>query len=139
VELTRDRPADDVACGAESNVGYMLLGLGESQEGSEHLTPSFPSYVSGHATQSAAADAALTAMLGPVAFTDTTHRDHGLTPAQAPRRFSSFEEAAAEAAVSRLYGGIHYRFDNEDGLTTGQCIGQAIVDRVHFGQERGRR
>jgi hypothetical protein len=34
--------------------------------------------------------------------------------------------------VSRLYGGIHYAFDNNDGLAAGQCIGQAILTCLHF-------
>jgi hypothetical protein len=51
---------------------------------------------------------------------------------QEPRTFDSFDEAAAEAAVSRLYGGIHFSFDNDDGLASGQCIGQTIHDRVSF-------
>jgi hypothetical protein len=65
-------------------------------------------------------------------FTDTTHADHGLVPPQAPRTFSSFDEAADEAAISRLYGGIHYSFDNEDGIGGGQCIGNKIRERVQF-------
>jgi hypothetical protein len=95
-------------------------------------TPPFPSYTSGHSTQSGAAAGVLTDMLGIRAFTDTTHTDHGLVPPQSPRTFESFDEAAAEAAISRLYGGIHFAFDNAQGLTSGQCIGQAIHDRVRF-------
>jgi hypothetical protein len=96
------------------------------------VTPGFPSYTSGHSTQSGAAAHVLTDMFGSKRFTDTTHTDHGLVPTQEPRTFGSFDEAAAEAAVSRLYGGIHFPFDNDDGLASGQCIGQAITDRVHF-------
>jgi hypothetical protein len=95
-------------------------------------TPGFPSYTSGHSTQSGAAARVLTDMFGIKRFTDTTHIDHGLVPSQQPRKFNSFDEAAAEAAVSRLYGGIHFTFDNTDGLACGQCIGQAIHDRVSF-------
>jgi len=62
----------------------------------------------------------------------TLHSDHHLVPALAPRSFSSFDEAAAEAAISRLYGGIHYSFDNNDGLACGKCIAQAIKRRVQF-------
>ena len=43
--------------------------------------------------------------------------------------------ASHEAAASRLYGGIHFAFDNDDGLASGQCIGQAITDRVRFRNE----
>ncbi len=96
------------------------------------VTPGFPSYTSGHATQSGAAAMILTDMFGMKAFTDTLHQDHHLEPPLEPRSFGSFDEAAAEAAMSRLYAGIHYRFDNQYGLAKGRCIGQAIVDRVHF-------
>lgn len=105
------------------------------------VTPNFPSYPSGHAVQSGAVARVLTDMFGNKSFNDTTHVDHGLVPPQRPRVFKSFDDAAAEAAVSRLYGGIHYSFDNDDGLTSGRCIGQAILDRVkfRFGERRPRR
>jgi len=96
------------------------------------VTPNFPTYTSGHSTQSAAAARVLTDLFGVKRFTDTTHTDHALTPAQPPRTFNSFEEAAAEAAISRLYGGIHYSFDNNDGLGCGECVGKAIRNRVSF-------
>ena len=96
------------------------------------VTPNFPSYTSGHSTQSGAAASVLTDMFGIKSFTDTTHINHGLVPAQQARKFNSFSQAADEAAISRLYGGIHYSFDNNDGLTCGQCIGKAIHDRVSF-------
>jgi len=95
-------------------------------------TPNFPSYTSGHSTQSGAAATVLTDMFGQKAFTDTTHRDHGLVPPLAPRRFASFEQAAAEAALSRLYAGIHYAFDNNDGFACGQLIGAAVLQRIRF-------
>ncbi len=57
-----------------------------------------------------------------IPFTDHTHDDLGLEP----RAFNTFFEAAEEAAVSRLYGGIHYTFDNETGLAQGIFIGQKV-------------
>jgi hypothetical protein len=99
------------------------------------VTPNFPSYTSGHSTQSGAAARVLTDMFGIKRFTDTTHTDHGLVPPQEPRTFESFDEAATEAAVSRLYGGIHFAFDNDDGLASGQCIGEAITEHVRFRNE----
>ena len=96
------------------------------------VTPNFPTYASGHSTQSGAAAKALTDMFGIKSFVDTTHNDHGLVPPQQPRMFSSFTEAANEAAMSRLYGGIHYSFDNNHGRVCGDCIGQKIHDRVSF-------
>ena len=91
-------------------------------------TPPFPTYASGHSTSSGAAATVLTDLFGARSFTDWTHTVRGLPP----RFFDSFEDAAQEAADSRLYGGIHYRFDNEEGLAHGQRIGQLILDRVAF-------
>jgi PAP2 superfamily len=96
------------------------------------ITPGFPAYTSGHATQSGAAATVLTDLFGIHPFTDTLHQDHHLEPLLEPRRFGSFDEAAEEAAMSRLYAGIHYRFDNDNGLAQGRCIGQVIVDRIRF-------
>jgi PAP2 superfamily protein len=95
-------------------------------------TPSNPSYSSGHSTQSRAAAEVLTDLFGDRAFVDTTHIDHNLVPPQDPRTFNSFKEAAAQAAISRLYGGIHYAFDNNDGRASGRCVGEVINERVHF-------
>jgi hypothetical protein len=64
--------------------------------------------------------------IGIKAFTDTTHADHHLMPPQEPRSFSSFDEAAEEAAVSRLYRGIHFSFDNGDGLSAGLARGKRV-------------
>lgn len=89
-------------------------------------TPPFPEFSSGHSTQSGAAATVLTDLFGTVAFTDTTH------VALPARSFASFEEAADEAAISRLYGGIHYRSGVERGIEQGQCIGRTILDEVLF-------
>jgi hypothetical protein len=87
------------------------------------ITPPFPEYPSGHSTQSGAAASVLTALFGPdVTFADDTHVDDGL----AVRTFSSFREAAAEAGISRLYGGIHFRAAIENGLAQGDCVGAAV-------------
>lgn len=84
------------------------------------ITPPFPEYPSGHSVQSAAAAAVLDAAFGPGhAFTDRTHDDDGLEA----RSFPSFQAAAEEAALSRLYGGIHFRSAVEQGLLMGACIG----------------
>ncbi len=84
------------------------------------ITPPFPEYPSGHSTQSGAAAAVLTAFFGEgFAFSDATHVDDGI-PA---RDFPDFWAAASEAAMSRMYGGIHFRAANENGLEQGRCIG----------------
>ncbi|TMQ50141.1 MAG: vanadium-dependent haloperoxidase, partial [Candidatus Eisenbacteria bacterium] len=80
-------------------------------------TPNFPTYTSGHSTISAAA----AAVLGEI-FPD--ERDY-------------FVQQSLEAAMSRLYGGIHFRHDNEQGTFCGTLIGQKVVKRMHVGEERG--
>jgi hypothetical protein len=89
-------------------------------------TPNFPTYVSGHSTQSGAAQRVLTNMFGIVAFTDHTKDSAGMQP----RSFNSFFDAALEAAQSRLYGGIHFAPDNYAGLEAGECVGNAVNELV---------
>ena len=92
-------------------------------------TPPFPSYTSGHATNSAAAAEVMTAWFGDnLSFTDTSLLEFGIKN----REIRSFRNAAAEAAMSRLYGGIHYRFDNENGLASGVKLGTFILSRLKF-------
>ncbi len=87
------------------------------------LTPPFPEYPSGHSVQSGAAAEVLTDLFGEVPFTDHTHENLGF----GPRHYDSFMAAAQEAAISRLYGGIHYRAAVENGLGQGTCIGQRVA------------
>jgi hypothetical protein len=90
-------------------------------------TPPFPEYTSGHSVISSAAAAVLTARFGPdFAFTDSTEVRHGLPV----RAFASFEEAAREAAISRLYGGIHYRAAIENGMEQGRKVGEHVLHRL---------
>ncbi|MCC6508387.1 MAG: phosphatase PAP2 family protein [Pirellulaceae bacterium] len=97
-------------------------------------TPSFPAYTSGHSTFSAAAAAVLTELFGNISF--SSRADIGSTgvwpPAEdiAPlpvRSFTSFTQAALEAGMSRIYGGIHFSFDNIAGQASGQQIGQLVM------------
>jgi hypothetical protein len=84
------------------------------------VTPPFPEYTSGHSAQSGAASTVLSAVFGEdFAFDDDTHVAEGLPV----RSFPSFKAAAEEAAISRMYGGIHYRFGNEKGLEQGRSVG----------------
>lgn len=95
-------------------------------------TPPFPSYTSGHATISAAAAETMTHWFGDnLSFIDTTSIEFGIES----RRIVSFREAAKEAAMSRLYGGIHYRFDNDQGNQAGRKLGEYVVSRLKFREE----
>jgi PAP2 superfamily len=90
-------------------------------------TPPFPSYTSGHATNSAAAAEIMTKWFGDnLSFTDTSLLEFGINN----REIRSFRAAAAEAAMSRLYGGIHYRFDNDNGAEAGKRLGEFIGSRL---------
>lgn len=89
-------------------------------------TPQFPEYSSGHSVASPAAAAVLTAQLGSFPFTDDSHAVRN----QPARHFDDFRHAAAEAAQSRLYGGIHYPMAIADGLVQGEAVGAAVLARV---------
>ena len=90
-------------------------------------TPPFPEYTSGHSVISTAAATVLSDEYGPAfAFSDSSEMSYGLTA----RSFPSFNTAAAEAAISRLYGGIHYRQAIEEGVKQGRKVGELVVARV---------
>ncbi len=90
-------------------------------------TPPFPEHTSGHSTVSAAAATALTFTFGDnVGFTDSTEVEFGLPP----RTFTSFNAAADEVGMSRLYGGIHYRTGNVVGLKNGRLVGDFICKKL---------
>lgn len=90
-------------------------------------TPPFPEYTSGHSVISTAAAVVLTDHFGPdFSFADSTEIEYGLPV----RSFTSFEQAAAEAAISRLYGGIHYRMAIEEGMKQGRRVGEQVVRRT---------
>lgn len=90
-------------------------------------TPPFPEYTSGHSVISAAAADALTGVFGDsFAYTDSTEIEFGLPP----RSFTSFKQAADEAAVSRFYGGIHYVPACEIGKVEGAELGAFIRKKI---------
>ena len=87
-------------------------------------TPPFPDYPSGHSVQSSSAQSILGALFGAnTEFVDNTHNDRGW----GPRTFKSFKAAADEAAISRVYAGIHYRFASEGGKPQGQCVANKVL------------
>ncbi|MEL6974939.1 MAG: vanadium-dependent haloperoxidase, partial [Bacteroidota bacterium] len=90
-------------------------------------TPPFPEYTSGHSVVSGAASEALTSIYGDnFAFDDDTEVAYGLPV----RSFTSFFQAANEAAISRMYGGIHYRAAVEIGVKQGRDLGAFVVNKL---------
>jgi len=90
-------------------------------------TPPFPEYTSGHSVVSGAASIALTDVFGDnFAFDDDTELAYGLPV----RSFPSFKAAAQEAAISRMYGGIHYRAAVEIGVNQGSDLGKLVVSKL---------
>ena len=90
-------------------------------------SPLFPEYSSAHSIISAIAATLLTETLGDtVSFIDSTNISFGIPS----RHFDSFWDAANEAAMSRLLGGIHYPFACSDGIEQGKAIGQFILAKA---------
>lgn len=90
-------------------------------------TPPFPEYTSGHSVISSSASVALTRLFGDhFAFTDSTEVEFGMPP----RSFTSFKQASDEAAVSRMYGGIHYTRACNEGVKQGTVVGNFVFDKV---------
>ncbi len=83
---------------------------------------------------SAAAAEVMTDIYGDnFSYTDTSEIEFGIPH----RSFTSFRQAAVEASYSRMYGGIHYRFDLEEGNKQGAMLGKMVVDRLHMRRNTG--
>jgi hypothetical protein len=93
-------------------------------------TPGHPSYMSAHSSISSAAATILGNFFGDdsIAFTDTSEVAAG--GATITRSFDGFWDAAREAGMSRVYGGIHWQFDNQAGLKAGRSVGDFVSDRL---------
>ncbi len=90
-------------------------------------TPPFPEYTSGHSVISTASAELLTYLLGD----NFSYIDNSEEPFEIPARsFKSFRQAAAEAAISRLYGGIHYRDAIENGQQQGRDVANFIIRKI---------
>lgn len=101
-----------------------------------HDSPSFPSYPSGHSIFGGAASTILTDALGDhFKMTDESHKSKQLLVGP-PRSFNSFEEMANENALSRMYLGVHYRSDCEEGLRLGKIIGTETLKLKIFQEAR---
>lgn len=92
-------------------------------------TPPHPEYPSGHAVFSAAAAQTLTSLFGEnYRFTDNSYNALGFKP----RSYASFDEAAIEAGVSRVYGGIHYRVSCDESQQQGRIVARNVAKTLKF-------
>jgi hypothetical protein len=90
-------------------------------------TPPFPEYLSGHSVVSTACATILTHFFGDnFSYTDNVEINYGLPP----RSFTSFHQAAQEAAISRFYGGIHFMDAIENGRTQGAHVGDWVLKKL---------
>jgi hypothetical protein len=103
------------------------------------FTPPFPAYVSGHAIFGASLFQTLTRYFGtddiPFSFTSdefngTTTDNTGVVRPEVTRHYDSFSEASLENGMSRIYLGIHWRFDMTAGIAAGNEIADDIFDRI---------
>jgi hypothetical protein len=118
--------------------------------GGRNFTPNFPAYTSGHATFGAASFKTLANFYGTdeVAFEFVSDELNGRTRGsdgvtvrpRVPRRFKTFSSATEENAISRIYLGIHWRFDAEKGVAAGNELADKVYETVltlrHKGDQR---
>ncbi|MEL0202363.1 MAG: vanadium-dependent haloperoxidase [Flavobacteriaceae bacterium] len=95
-------------------------------------TPPFPEYVSGNSVVSTSSARILTQIFGDIfRFKDTTENEFGLKP----RTFKSFNQAAEEASISRIYGGIHFIDAVTEGQWLGRQVGQFVLQAIDPGPQ----
>ena len=115
------------------------LGAPASNRSGKNFTPPFPAYTSGHATFGGAVFRVLERFYGTddISFTFVSDELNGVTTdslghvrPKRPRTFHSFSQAALENARSRIYLGIHWQFDADEGVRCGYAVGDHLFDTV---------
>lgn len=101
--------------------------LGAPGDGTPNFTPPFPSYISGHSTFGGAVFQTLKLFYGTdhIHFTITSDELPGVT-----RSYNSFTQAENENGMSRIYLGIHWMFDNTEGIATGQAVADQVFSHT---------
>ena len=90
-------------------------------------TPPFPEYPSCHSTQTAANATILKLNLNNTGLYDFSREKFGFPV----KKINTFDDYANEVAISRFYGGVHYKFSNEEGLRLGKIIGKNINSTIN--------
>jgi membrane-associated phospholipid phosphatase len=106
-------------------ITYIREVLGDTAWMPEITTPPHPEYPGGHAALSSSVAEVLTAMFGEhYALTDRTYEFLGM----GARNYPSFRAIAEEAAISKVYGGIHYRLSVQVGLQQGMDVSRNVLE-----------
>lgn len=115
------------------------LGAPASNLTGPNFTPPFPSYPSGHAGIGGALFQTLRRFYGTdnIAFTFVSDEFNGITVGSdgqvrpyLPRSFSSLSQAEDENGESRIYLGIHWRFDKDESIILGRRVGDYVFDNA---------
>ena len=119
----------------EGDPNWRPLGAPASNESGNNFTPPFAAYPSGHATFGAAMFRIIALFYGtdriPFTFISdelngVTTDNEGVVRPLLPRSFSRLSQAAAENAQSRIYLGVHWKFDATEGIAMGNAIGDYV-------------
>ncbi len=127
------------AAAGSADANWTALGAMESNTTHPDFTPPFPAYPSGHATFGGALFQVLRRVIGESKFTFVSDEYNGVTTGhdgkprpRLPRKFTSYTQAEAENARSRIYLGVHWQEDADSGVTMGNKVGDFVLDN-YFG------
>lgn len=133
------RAAEDGNAATIADPNWTPLGAPASNSTKNNFTPNFPSYSSGHATFGAAFFRTLQRYYGTdnVPFTFISDELNGITtdnkgnvrPVR-PRTFQKLSDAAKENARSRIYLGVHWQIDADEGMRCGTAIGDNLMNTL---------
>ena len=130
---------EDGNSSTQADPNWIPLGAPASNGGGMNFTPSFPAYSSGHATFGAALFRTLQRfyLRDHLPFTFVSDELNGITTDAlgharplSPRTFCRLSDAAIENARSRMYLGIHWQFDADEGLRSGAAVGDHVFDTI---------
>ena len=137
--------AGDGNAGTPGDPTFMPLGAPASNLTGPNFTPPFPAYPSGHAGFGGALFQSLRRFYGTdhVPFTFVSDEFNGVTKGNdgvvrpnLPRFFSSLSQAEEENGQSRIYLGIHWRFDKTEGIAQGQRVADYVYDHAFRSRHR---